>query len=375
VINAGTYLPMIAVLASWRRSAAERPLPAERIGPAVLAGIRYAAFAPVMRAVIVRTASFGLGGAAAWALIPLVARDLVHGGPMAFGLLLGGLGFGAVIGALLSIRLRRRYRVEHLVRAASVIFGLASIVVGFSPWLPLSFAALVVGGAGWVQALTSFNVTVQLWSPRWVVGRTLAIFQTVIFGSLAIGSWAWGHIAQGAGLTEALAASGVLMMVLPLLGLRYPLVEAQAANLEPAPPAVLGAAPDPKVALEPRSGPVVVTIEYRVAADDTASFTAAMSELRRIRRRDGARRWSLLEDLGDPGRWVERFHSPTWADWLRQRHRATVADRAAEERALRFHSDSAPPRVSYLVAHSPAAGEPPSPSPAGMPPVDGLEPE
>lgn len=217
--SAVAYLGTTTVLAHWRRQPPPREKPPEGIARAVLTGLSYARGAPAIRTVLLRTIAFGLGGSAAWALMPLVARDLIGAGALAFGLLLGSLGFGAVLGALLNTRLRRHLSNEALVRCAGIVYGAACLVTAFSPWLPLTMAVLVIGGAGWVQALSTFNVVLQLRSPRWVVGRALSMFQTAIFGSMALGSWLWGHYAESFGIAAAVATSGAVMLVLPVLGL------------------------------------------------------------------------------------------------------------------------------------------------------------
>ena len=226
VVNASSYLIAIAILALWRRPVPIRettPAAKRRILPAIAEGLRYVAAAPPIRIILIRAACFTLAGSAAWALMPLVARQLVGGGPSAFGLLLSGLGVGAVIGAAASTWVRLRFSNELLIRIAGVVFGAACVIVALRPGLPASFAALVVGGAGWVQALSGFMVAGQIWSPRWVVGRVASTITTVIFGGMAIGAWGWGHAAEAFGLAPAIAASGLLMILLPLLGVVLPL--------------------------------------------------------------------------------------------------------------------------------------------------------
>ncbi|MDB5688920.1 MAG: transporter [Sphingomonas bacterium] len=225
VVNGFSYVAAIAILAFWRRPPASPPAgaPKRRILPAVLEGLRYVRAAAPIRTILVRAAIFTLGGSAAWGLMPLVARDLVGGGPSAFGMLLSGLGLGAVIGALMSTAVRHRFSNEGIIRGAGIVFGAACLIVAAQPGLAISFVALVVGGAGWVQALSGFSVAGQMWSPRWIVGRVAATINAVVFGGLAIGSWLWGHIAESIGLAPAIATSGALMLVLPLVGLALPL--------------------------------------------------------------------------------------------------------------------------------------------------------
>jgi len=243
VANASSYLVAIIILFLWRRpvpqaAPAQRPVAgsARRVLPAVVEGLRYVGAAPPIRIILLRAAFFTLSGSAAWALMPLVARNLVGGGPSAFGLLLSGLGVGAVIGAVAATGVRRRFSNEAIIRAAGIIFGAACLIVAARPGLTISFVALVMGGAGWVQALAGFSVAGQMWSPRWVVGRVAATINATIFGGLALGSWIWGHVAEAIGLAPAIAGSGLLMIVLPLVGLIIPLPRNEDADPAAMPP-------------------------------------------------------------------------------------------------------------------------------------------
>lgn len=240
VTNAFSYFAAIIILAFWRRPpAAPRANTApRRIFPAVVEGLRYVRAAPPIRIILIRATIFTLAGSAAWGLMPLVARDLVGGGPSAFGLLLSGLGVGAVIGALMSTAVRHRYSNEAIIRAAGIVFGTGCLIVAARPGLAISFAALVIGGAGWVQALSGFSVAGQIWSPRWIVGRVAATINAVVFGGLAIGSWLWGHVAETIGLAPAIATSGALMVLLPLIGVALPLPRNEDADPDtmPQPP-------------------------------------------------------------------------------------------------------------------------------------------
>jgi MFS family permease len=218
LVNTGAALTAIAIMAFWRPPPNK---PAEgataSVGSAMLEGLRRAYETPAIRTIVVRAFVFTLTGSAVWALMPLIARDLTGGGPRQFGYLLGALGCGAVAGAMASHSIRKRFRGEAIVRAAGVVFGLAAIVVSLQPGFLVTMIVLVIGGAFWVQALSGFGVGAQLWAPPRVVGRVISIVSTGTFGGLAVGSWAWGHVAQWAGLVPAIAASGVTMIVLGLI--------------------------------------------------------------------------------------------------------------------------------------------------------------
>ncbi|MFL6605314.1 MAG: MFS transporter [Steroidobacteraceae bacterium] len=347
LLNSLSYVGLIIVLILWRRPRPAPFLPPENMFMAMGAGIRYARLSPDIRTVLIRGAIFGVLGSSIWALMPLVARDLIGGNAVTYGVLLGAFGSGAVLGALSSTSLRKRYSNEVIVRASTVGFGMGSIVTALSSWHALSMVALMVGGASWVLALSTFNVTVQTSSPRWVVGRTVAIYQMVTFGGLSIGSWLSGVVANQLGLVVCLVSSGALMVISVLLGRRLPLRQPEGLNLDPS----RTWSSEHRTQLDRLidTGPVVVTVEYRISVDAAEAFRLAMRELRRIRRRDGAKRWSLMQDMAAPEIWIERYHSPNWVEHLRRHHRFTVADREIERKVLDFHQGHDPPHVRHLI--------------------------
>jgi predicted MFS family arabinose efflux permease len=346
VANAVSYLGIIAVLASWRPPPEERPLPPERLRTAIQAGLRYVAMSPHISATLLRGFVFGIGASAVTALMPLVARDLIGGGAVTYGLLLGSFGLGAVGGALASHRLRQSLTNEAIVRLALVAFGVAALVTAQSTWLPLSMPAMFACGAAWVLALATFNATVQTSAPRWVVGRALSQYQVATFGGIALGSWIWGLTTERFGISVALSAAALVLAAGVVLGRRFAVRQTEALDLSP-----LARWKEPRIALDiqRRSGPIVVTIEYRIREQDVLEFLAAMAERRRIRRRDGARRWSLLRDLADPQIWIERYQSPTWLDYVRHNQRVTQDDAAVGDRILALHVGPDRPRVRRMI--------------------------
>lgn len=345
-VNALSYIPLIVVLKRWHRPVVPQLLPRESLGIAISAGVRYVSMSPAIGTVLVRAFVFGVGASSIMALMPLVARHLVAGGPMTYGLLLGAFGVGAVVAALSNAPLRRSMSTESLVRLACVIFGIAAAVSGFSSSVAVTMLVLLFNGAAWVLALSNFNVAVQLSAPRWVVARALSIYQMFAFAGLAGGSWLWGELAERNGIPQALFGAAIVMGVCAVMGLKWPLAQAEALNLDPLRP---WKTPETVVPVEPRTGPVVVTIEYIIREEDTLEFLAAMAERRRIRRRDGARSWMLLRDLGDPQLWFERYGTPTWGDYLRLTSRMTQEDALVPQRLLELHQGPNPPAVRRMI--------------------------
>ena len=345
-VNAVLYLPLMAVLFLWNRTHEPSRLPRERLNRAIVSGVRYIANSPSIRIVLIRTLVTGLIGGSVSALMPLVARDLLHGGAQTYGIMLGAFGMGAVFGALNIGEVRRRMSGEAAVRACAISMAGAIASVALSTNAFLTAIALVLAGAVWMLAVALFNIGVQLSAPRWVAGRSLAAFQASIAGGIALGSWGWGHLTDIAGVEIALLVSAGLMLVSPLLGiwLRMPPVGARNEDA-----AEVLADPEVRLSLTGRSGPLVVEIEYRVAQDNARAFHNVMQDVQLSRQRNGAYGWSIARDIADPELWTERYHCPTWLDYLRQRNRATQSERALHQRAIDFHLGPEPIRVRRML--------------------------
>jgi hypothetical protein len=279
-------------------------------------------------------------------MMPLVARDLIGGGPSTFGMLLGAFGVGGVIGGLSIRRLRGALANELLVRLACGVVALSVITLGLSKIFALTLLSLLVGGASWVVVLSTFNVTVQLSSPRWVVARALALYQMAIFGGMTIGSWVWGYVAEGSGITAALCASAVVDVACILIGFKLPVPETSDLNLDPL---ARWREPETAMPIEPLSGPVVIVIQYKIAPEDEVEFLQVMAERRRIRRRDGARDWTLSRDLSQPQTWIERYQTPTWVEYIRHNQRITQEDASVSDRIRELHQGEVAPVVTRLI--------------------------
>jgi len=344
-LNAFSVIGLIVVLWTWRHRPPRQHLEPERLDRAVLSGIRYVAMSQLLRAPLMRATLFGLCSSAVQSLMPLVARDLVQGGPLTFGVLLGAFGVGAMAGGFTSVPMRRHLGAQGLAIWSSAAFGVSSIVLGLSSWLALSMLALFVAGGCWTLALSTFNITVQTSVPRWVTGRALAAYQMCVFGGLALGSVVSGQIARSAGTEEALMFAGVAMLVGLVAARRYAIKSSESIDLNPH---TLPLNSLPQLDLDPRAGPIIVTIEYRVAQENSAAFVEAAHKLALLRRGDGASDWTLIQDLDEPERWIERFQAPTWLDHLRRQSRMTVATHAASEFVRTFHYGDPPVVRRYI---------------------------
>jgi MFS family permease len=344
-LNAMLYLPLITALFLWKRVAEPSRLPPEQLRRAMVSGVRYIGNSPSIKIVLARTLVVGLFGGAILALLPLVARDRLHGGAGLYGVMLGAFGIGAVLGALNLTRLRRYLNAEAAISVCTIAMGVGFAAVAVSRTPVLTMAALVVAGSGWTLAWTLLNIGVQLSAPRWVSGRALAAYQAASSGGIALGAWGWGHLTDLAGVEAALLIAGVLMLASPLIGLWLPMPRIGARGEE----TVVLDDPEVRLELTGRSGPVVVEIEYRVERDNALAFHRLMHEVQMFRQRNGAYGWSIARDVADPELWTERYRCPTWFDYLRQRNRATRSETATEQQAIAFHIGSDPVRVRRML--------------------------
>ena len=333
-VNAMSYFALIFVLLRWKPNFPKNPLPRERLAGAISSGLRYVAMSPNLEKVIIRAFLFGLSAGSVLALLPIVARDILQGGPLTYGIMFGAFGVGGILGAFLNARIREWLRSEQIVRTSFTGFALSAAVIGLSTSSILTFLALVLAGICWVVTLSLLNTVVQLSTPRWVVGRALSLYQTAAFGGIAAGSWLWGSWAEAISPSTALVASSLLMLGGAAIGLLLPMPDFRSLNLDP-----LNRFVEPSLGLEiqPRSGPIVIQVDYEIADEDLPEFLSLMTERRRIRIRDGARNWALMRDLQYPEIWTETYHVPTWVEYVRHNQRRTQADAETTDRILALH--------------------------------------
>src|SRR5262252_9331793 len=156
-INAAFYLPLLVVLYLWDRISEPSRLPRERLNRAIVSGVRYITNSPPIKIVLGRTLVTGIAGGSVAALLPLVARDLLHGGAQTYGIMLGAFGLGAVIGALNLSRLRAQFSGEASIRLCAMVMGAGAAVIALSSWPMVTGCALLFVGGCWTTSVTLFN--------------------------------------------------------------------------------------------------------------------------------------------------------------------------------------------------------------------------
>jgi MFS family permease len=348
MLNSLSFIGVLIVLKRWRREKVESISPAERIMGAMRAGVRYVRYEPDLRAVLLRTGVFVSCASAMWAMLPLVARKQLGLGALGYGVLLGGLGAGAIIGAFILPTLRRRLSINVLIICGTIIFAVVTAVLATVHIFALLSAAMIFGGVAWMALMSSFNISVQAVVPAWVRARVLAIYLLVFFGGMALGSALWGALANRTGISQALLyAAGALMAGLAAAYF-FPLRVGEELDLEPS---LHWTEPTIVTEPHPHDGPVLVTVDYLIEPERADEFVEAMRELKRILKRDGASLWGLFADPAQPGHYVETFLVESWAEHMRQHARITNEDRGIQNLVRSFHIGDTSPVVTHLIAH------------------------
>jgi MFS family permease len=347
VLNALSYFGILAVLLRWRREHHKSTLPAERFLTAIRVGMRFVMHTHALQVVLIRGGAFFVFASATWSLFPLIVRRELGRGPEIYGLLLTCIGFGAVVGALLLPKVRARISRDALVAGSSALYALAALALAYVQNIGLLAVAMLATGVAWISILSALQVTAQLTLPEWVRARGLASFFVVFMAGMALGSILWGQVATRFGIPTALTIAALGMVAAIGLTWRFKLGQHQVLDFRPTldwPAPILAETP------EPDSGPVLVTIEYRVQPAKRAEFVAAMQAVREMRRRNGAYFWELFHDSADTARFIECFMDESWLEHLRQHERASVSDREIRQRAKQFMVEGESTKSQHWLA-------------------------
>ncbi len=342
-------LVMIQAIRLWPPKAhPPSRLPPERLWGGMLSALRFAWHSHTVLAQLVRTMAFAVAGSALWALLPVIGQRQLGLGAAGFGLLMGCLGAGAVAAGLVIGRVRARVGLERLVAGCCVMFAAAMLISAFAKWAIVVYVALFFGGAAWSSVMSTFNTATQTSVPPWVRARAVAMHTISALGSLALGSALWGAVSDLIGLPFALSAAAVAMMSGLLLAKPFPLRMGDMQDVTQAIPGdeLLFITNEPA----PEAGPVAVEIAYRIDVAKNAEFLEAISHLRAPRRRDGATFWRAYSDLADPSRFVERFIVNSWAGYLHQRARTTLADQELEAQVRAYQLEGVPVTTQHYLA-------------------------
>jgi MFS family permease len=261
------------------------------------------------------------------------------------------MGAGAILTTLFLPRMRQSMSRDGLVMGGTLLQSVATVVVAFSPSAYVAAPAMFFAGVAWISTANTLTVSAQLALPDWVRARGMSMYQMAIMGGSALGAALWGQVATlttlHTGLTVAAVAGSLAMLAAQRLVSDRSIEEDLTPSREFKAP--IAEAP-------PKTGRVMVTIEYRIDPARVEDFRALMQESRRSRLRQGALTWDLLRDISDPGRYIEQIVDESWTEHLRRFDRVTADDVTLRERKLAFHIAETPPVVTRCVVESGARG-------------------
>ena len=347
-VGALSYLPACLALLLWRPSNQKVPVGREPLTSAMGSAVRYLAASRALIPILIRAFAFSLSAIAVMALLPLIARNQLGGNARTYGLLLGGFGLGAIVGGLRLAHLRRRFSPETLGGGAFLMNAAAIAVLALADNFWLALAATVAGGSCWLVVHTIHNSTLQLVTPRWIVGRMVAMFLTSAYLGLSIGGWLWGRLAEWGGTRYALAAAAAGMFGTWLLALRYRLPDAEALALDPLEDAGGRVALPP---LAPHTGPLVLTFEHHIEPAKADEFRHLMAMRRQHVTRLGGRQWTLARDVRDAECWIESFRIRNWTDYQRYMSRRTTETVALRDAIRQIQRGEVDPGMRVLVVN------------------------
>ncbi len=347
-LNSASFAGVIWILWRWKRQPIfQSALPAERIAGSVRSGLRYLRYAPDLQGPLIRAFTFTFFVSSVWSLLALVARRDLHQGAMGYGILNGCLGLGAVGAAMSLAWIRQRVDADTLLLATGGYYVVTMLVLALVPLPWVAIMALLGAGFAWTSTMSTLNVSVQLSVPAWVYARALGLYLMAFQGGLALGSALWGEIAQKSSIRISLICAAVgLAASIPLMR-RLHISKGMLPDLTPY--RWKRSAPGFAETADPDEGPVRISVDYRIAAEDYARFTRAVRDLKGVRLRGGAVRWGVYRGAVDPEHLNETFIMESWMDFLRSRERMTLADQAIREQVYALHRGSESPKITFQV--------------------------
>ena len=346
--NALSFTVLIWVIYRWKQSPADSAsaLPVERFFGAFKSGIRYVRNTQALRHVLIRSFMFYFFASAAWALLPIVVIREMNMGAQSYGISMAVVGIGTILGAFLLPKLHRLVERNHIITLATIILSIALLLLAALPSIYTLALTLVALGSAWIFSFTSLILAAQIVVPNWVRARTLSLVMLTFGGSMAFGSLLWGQLSDSYNTSVALGAAACGLLLSLLLSQRFAIandtVDVSTSTQWPM--------TIPEDSVEADKGPVMVTIQYRIAKENVDEFLSLINKMGVIRKRNGAYFWQVFHDANDHHLFSEMYMSESWLEVLRQRQRTTATELNIRDQIWALHSGANPPSISIQIA-------------------------
>jgi MFS family permease len=325
-INAGSFIFIFVVLLLRfpKRIGIPSQLPPQRFTQALKSGLVYTMHDPDLRSVLIRCMVFFAFASAFWSLMPALLIRNFNSSAQTYGAMMALTGIGSVIGAMCMPLLYKIWSRNRLFTFSSGLYGLGMMLMASAGELWAVCLTAILLGVAWITGFSVLIVTCQLAVPDWVRARALAIFMLAYGASATPSSAFWGHLADQLSITNSMAIAGLGALATVLLGRWLPLSN---DNRDHTPTVSQRAIPENNIGY--KDGPVTVTREYNITAQNRDEFRSLMEKVRAIRKRNGVLSWQL--DEVSQGHYKETVVIENWLDYLRHRERMTVDDHRLEE--------------------------------------------
>lgn len=321
-IDAVSFAAVLVVILYWRGEdrSLESDLPPQPLRLALGDSIRFLRYTPALSDSIIRALLFFFAASALWALMPLVAKQQLQGGADLYGYLLGAAGVGAVVAGLLTDQLANYFGSNRLTVIASLLMAAALVGLGLAQNQYLAIGAAFVAGICWQGAFTSIVTSTQYALPKWFGSRGMAYFMMAMSGSMAVGSAAWGFLADQSSISVSLFAAAGLGTLLALIGTYFPLDQASNIDLSAA---KIDRVPEPPYDSAP-GGWVMVHVNYELGEADLREALRRIQEISNDRHRFGAFKWAVYRHPDRDNTLTEAFLEVNWQQFERHLRETTV---------------------------------------------------
>lgn len=346
-LNAVSFLGIIITLSRWKREQPVSTLPTERFFGAMRSGLRYVRSSPILIKVFIKSSANFFFISAAWAMLPLIARVMLHQGSIGYGILLGMLGLGAVSGALCNHTIRRLLNLDQLIFVGGLLFAVSLLIIAIFQQFYATCGAMYIIGFAWISVLSTLNSVVQQSVPPWVRARAVSVYLMAFFGGMAIGGVIWGICITHISMSSTLIIASMGLIIANILVYHLTL---EKGILYDHTPSMDLPAPDVEKKLDHDEGPVMVSVEYEVEPDNVAHFLKVIQELRVTRLREGAFFWSVFNDIENTTRYIECFMVESWLEHLRFHERVSISDRKIQDKVNAYHAGPGRPHTTHFVA-------------------------
>ncbi|MFL6381333.1 MAG: MFS transporter [Nitrososphaeraceae archaeon] len=346
-LNALSFVGLIIFLHRWHRNTRLGGLPPERVIGAMRAALRYVRYSQQIHSLFIRDLAFSICASALMALLPVLTRQELRFDSTAFGVLVGCLGFGAILGGFVVIPLLpKKISVEWRVGVSTVIFAGLLATLAYQSNIVVLCLVMIAGGISQLIIISNLNFSSYSNSPKWIGIRVLAVHIVIFQAGMTGGSLLWGVVATQIGISNALLIATIGLGIGLVTATRYRLF--QDKNIDTT-PSLHWPVPQVICSITPDDMQVLIQIEYIIDPARSDTFGCAIRELKNLRLRDGATNWGIFYDVANPNRYVETFRTESWIEHLRFHERFTKTDKEIEDRVLAFHIGKAAPIVSHFI--------------------------